>query len=95
MNELVKQALLRKLSFAPMLGMANMAMGKTGDHYPELIVPAGCLFVLNDQRGRGADRMDSRAFGPISARSVGMGGGGSGLGGIAGRISGAMGMGQR
>lgn len=41
------------------------------EFYPELIVPAGCVFVLNDLRGRmGADRWDSRNLGPIPFRSI-------------------------
>jgi signal peptidase I len=41
------------------------------DYCPELIVPADCVFVLNDQRMRsGGDRMDSRAFGPIPLRAI-------------------------
>jgi signal peptidase I len=41
-----------------------------GEFLPELIVPTDCIFVVNDQRARGSDRMDSRNFGPISVRSV-------------------------
>ena len=41
------------------------------EFYPELIVPAGCVFVLNDLRSRrGADRWDSRNLGPIPFRSI-------------------------
>lgn len=41
------------------------------DYFPELIVPAGCVFVLNDARHRfGADRLDSRGFGPIPLRAI-------------------------
>ena len=41
------------------------------EYYPELIVPAGSVFVLNDLRGRkGADRWDSRNLGPIPFRSI-------------------------
>ena len=45
--------------------------GNKVDYFPELIVPEGCVFVLNDQRWRkGSDRSDSRAFGPIHVRSI-------------------------
>jgi signal peptidase I len=38
---------------------------------PELIVPEGCVFVLNDKRGRGgADRFDSRNLGPIPVAAL-------------------------
>ncbi|MCO5167981.1 MAG: signal peptidase I [Planctomycetes bacterium] len=41
------------------------------DHVPELFVPEGCVFVLNDQRWHNqSDRLDSRAFGPIPVRCV-------------------------
>lgn len=41
------------------------------DYMPELIVPDGCVFVLNDRRwGHGADRCDSRALGPIPLGSI-------------------------
>lgn len=41
------------------------------DYMPELIVPDGCVFVLNDRRwGQGADRCDSRALGPIPLASI-------------------------
>ncbi|RMG10166.1 MAG: signal peptidase I [Planctomycetota bacterium] len=46
------------------------ARGKA-DYFPELVVPAGSVFVLNDQRMRqGADRMDSRSLGPIPLRAI-------------------------
>lgn len=45
--------------------------GNAAEFYPELIVPAGCVFVLNDRRSRGgADRYDSRNLGPIPVRAV-------------------------
>lgn len=41
------------------------------DYCPEVIVPAGCIYVLNDQRMRGGgDRFDSRNLGPIPLRAV-------------------------
>ena len=41
------------------------------EFYPELIVPAGCVFVLTDQRTKaGADRFDSRNMGPIAVESI-------------------------
>ena len=41
------------------------------EFYPELIVPEGCVFVLNDDRWRhGADRMDSRNLGPIPIEAI-------------------------
>jgi signal peptidase I len=41
------------------------------DYFPELIVPTGCVFVLNDQRSRGgAERRDSRVYGPIPVGSI-------------------------
>ena len=43
----------------------------TNDWAPEVIVPDGCVYVLNDARWvGGSERMDSRAFGPIPVRSV-------------------------
>jgi signal peptidase I len=39
--------------------------------YPELIVPAGCVFVLTDVRNnRGADRYDSRNLGPVPLEAI-------------------------
>lgn len=39
--------------------------------YPELIVPAGCVFVLTDVRNnRGADRYDSRNLGPVPIEAI-------------------------
>ncbi|MBL4848313.1 MAG: signal peptidase I [Planctomycetes bacterium] len=39
--------------------------------YPELIVPAGCVFVLTDVRNRkGADRYDSRNLGPVPVEAI-------------------------
>ena len=38
------------------------------DQAPELVVPMGCLYVLNDVRQ--SDRYDSRAFGPIPVGAV-------------------------
>ena len=41
------------------------------DFYPELIVPAGCVFVLTDVRsGRDADRYDSRNLGPVPLEAI-------------------------
>jgi signal peptidase I len=41
------------------------------DWTPELVVPEGCVFVLNDLRWVGAsERMDGRAFGPVPVRAV-------------------------
>lgn len=41
------------------------------EFYPELIVPAGCVFVLTDERSKaGADRYDSRNLGPIAVESI-------------------------
>ncbi|MGE0712084.1 MAG: signal peptidase I [Planctomycetota bacterium] len=41
------------------------------EFYPELIVPEGCVFVLNDERWRhGADRFDSRNLGPIPVEAI-------------------------
>jgi len=41
------------------------------DFLPEMIVPEGCLFVLNDKRYRDTcDRLDSRTLGPIPLGSV-------------------------
>lgn len=41
------------------------------DHFPEIVVPAGALFVLQDERNRhGSERADSRSFGAIPARAV-------------------------
>lgn len=41
------------------------------EFYPELIVPAGCVFVLTDTRYRnGADRYDSRNLGPVPMEAV-------------------------
>jgi len=41
-----------------------------GDHFPEIVVPEGCAFVLNDQRGRGGDALDSRTLGPIPLLAI-------------------------
>lgn len=42
-----------------------------GDFFPELIVPEGAVFVLNDVRFRDCcDRLDSRALGPIPLGAV-------------------------
>ncbi|MCW8138404.1 MAG: signal peptidase I [Planctomycetota bacterium] len=41
------------------------------DVVPDLFVPEGCVYVLNDMRwSNHSDRLDSRAFGPIPVRSV-------------------------
>lgn len=41
------------------------------DFMPEVAVPEGCVFVLNDYRwGNQSERNDSRAFGPIPVRCV-------------------------
>jgi signal peptidase I len=41
------------------------------ENFPALLVPKGCVFVLNDQRGRrGGDRRDSRAYGPIPVGAI-------------------------
>lgn len=41
------------------------------EYLPELVVPAGCVFVLADMRAHSAsDRRDSRCFGPIPLRSI-------------------------
>jgi len=41
------------------------------EFYPELIVPAGCVFVLSDVRsGRAADRYDSRNLGPVPLEAI-------------------------
>mgnify|MGYP002636934095 CR=1 FL=1 len=39
--------------------------------YPELIVPAGCVFVLTDARNtKGADENDSRNLGPVPIAAI-------------------------
>lgn len=44
---------------------------KLEEFYPELIVPAGCVFVLTDVRHkRGADRYDSRNLGPVPLEAI-------------------------
>jgi len=40
------------------------------DWLPELVVPEGCVFVLTDQRWRGAERWDSRTLGPIPLEAI-------------------------
>lgn len=41
------------------------------DFFPEVVVPEGCVFVLNDHRwGNQSERWDSRAFGPIPVRCI-------------------------
>lgn len=41
------------------------------DWFPEMVVPAGCVFVLADQRWRGnPEKLDSRGLGPIPVRAV-------------------------
>lgn len=41
------------------------------DWTPEITVPPGCVFVLNDQRwAGGSDRYDSRTIGPIPVRAI-------------------------
>lgn len=42
--------------------------GNAADFCPETVVPPGCVWVLNDQRG--GDRYDSRAFGPLPVGAV-------------------------
>ena len=38
---------------------------------PELVVPRGCVFVVCDQRSKGAScEVDSRRFGPISIDAI-------------------------
>jgi signal peptidase I len=45
--------------------------GGSGELVPEILVPADCVFVLNDQRGKGqSSRMDSRELGPIPTWSI-------------------------
>jgi hypothetical protein len=38
------------------------------DYLPEMVVPTGCVFLLNDVRT--ADRFDSRSFGPVPASAI-------------------------
>jgi signal peptidase I len=41
------------------------------DWTPEIAVPPGCVYVLNDQRwAGGSDRNDSRTLGPIPLRAI-------------------------
>jgi signal peptidase I len=41
------------------------------ERFPSLLVPVGCVFVLNDQRARrGGDRRDSRSYGPIPVGAI-------------------------
>ncbi len=45
--------------------------GNAVDFFPEVVVPEGCVFLLNDHRwGNLSERMDSRAFGPVPVRCI-------------------------
>lgn len=45
--------------------------GSASDFMPEVVVPEGCVFVLNDHRwGSQSERNDSRAYGPIPVRCI-------------------------
>ena len=45
--------------------------GSEEEFYAELIVPKGCVFVLNDMIStRGAEKYDSRGVGPIPMAAV-------------------------
>ncbi len=46
------------------------ARSRNGETIPEMVVPAGCVYVLNDQRGGANQFYDSRTLGPIPFRAV-------------------------
>jgi signal peptidase I len=40
------------------------------DWVPEVIVPEGCVFLLNDMRNLGSDQHDSRFLGPVPIAAI-------------------------
>lgn len=45
--------------------------GRSADVVPELVVPEGCVYVLNDVRSAAASAMyDSRGLGPVPLRAI-------------------------
>jgi signal peptidase I len=45
--------------------------GNAADWSPEVMVPEGCVYVINDLRwGNGSERLDSRTIGPIPVHAI-------------------------